>query len=101
MSTLDSGGGSSEKHGTGIIKDEKELDEKTKDGDLDIKLHFNIPGSGIEASTTEACVTGTYVDGAGVMRYFIGCDSVSTVPPDDGGDPPAPEGAGGKGQGKK
>jgi len=79
----------------------KELDEKTKDGDLDIKLHFEIPGSGIEASTTEACVAGVYTDGDGTMRQFFGCDFVSTVPPADGGPPaPAASNAGGKGNGK-
>ena len=88
-STLNAGGGGSEPHGKGVIKDDKDLDEETKDGDLDIKLHFEIPGSGIEASTTEACEAGAYTDGDGTMRQFFGCDFVSTVPPANGG-PPAP-----------
>ena len=97
-STLNAGSGGSEPHGKGVIKDDKELDEKTKDGDLDIKLHFEIPGSGIEASTTEACVAGVYTDGDGTIRQFFGCDFVSTVPPADGGPPaPAASSAGGNG----
>jgi hypothetical protein len=73
-------GGAFESHGRGHIEDSYELDEATRDGDLDMVLHFLTRETGILPGDTEACVKGTWVDGGGAVHKFFGCDSVRTVP---------------------
>jgi uncharacterized repeat protein (TIGR01451 family) len=72
------GGGAPESHGKGHIEDAIEKsDEKTKDGDLDMVLHFDTQRSQLTGTETEACVRGRF----GPNDYvFQGCDKVTFVP---------------------
>jgi uncharacterized repeat protein (TIGR01451 family) len=72
-------GGAFETHGRGHIEDSKELDESTMDGDLDMVLHFKTQETTIEAGDTEACAKGEWVDAAGNVHKFFGCDAIRTV----------------------
>jgi uncharacterized repeat protein (TIGR01451 family) len=72
-------GGASEIHGTGHIQDAYELDETTKDGDLDIVFHFRAADASLTTTYTEACVKGTFVRGGATFSFF-GCDSIKIVP---------------------
>jgi uncharacterized repeat protein (TIGR01451 family) len=74
-------GGAFEFHGRGHIEDAFELDEVTKDGDIDMVLHFRANETGLQPGDTEACVKGDWVDSGGGVHSFFGCDSVRTVPP--------------------
>lgn len=58
-----------------FVRDSFEMDDKTKDGDLDRVLHFGIVGTGADPMTTELCVTGQFL-GNGGMLTFLGCDAV-------------------------
>lgn len=73
-------GGAFERHGKGHIEDAFDLDETTKDGDLDMVLHFLAAESGLTATDTEACVKGSWTDGLGMVHKFFGCDSINVVP---------------------
>jgi uncharacterized repeat protein (TIGR01451 family) len=73
-------GGAFESHERGHIEDAYELDERTRDGDLDMVLHFRTRESGIERGDLEACVKGDWVDGDGNVHTFFGCDAVRTPP---------------------
>jgi hypothetical protein len=42
----------------GSLDDSYELDETTKDGDIDLVLHFRVGDSGLTASSTQGCVAG-------------------------------------------
>jgi hypothetical protein len=64
---------------TGHIEDVVELDEKTKDRDMDMVLHFMTLETGLTPSMAEACVKGTWLDAAGGRHTFFGCDSVRAV----------------------
>ena len=55
------------------------LDEKSRDKDLDMILHFLASDSGLDAGTTEACVKGKFTTNAGTFKFF-GCDSINLVP---------------------
>jgi hypothetical protein len=70
-------GGAAFFNGLFHIQDWHELDDKTKDGDLDMRLHFKIPETGIVSGATEACMKGEYVDGGMTFKFF-GCDFVET-----------------------
>ncbi|HTG93276.1 MAG TPA: hypothetical protein VL866_11850 [Pyrinomonadaceae bacterium] len=72
-------GGAPEIHLTGHIEDSYELDENTKDGDLDMVLHFKAAAAGLTPGTTNACVRGTFTRG-GTTFLFFGCDSINIVP---------------------
>ncbi len=72
------GGGAPEEHGRSHIEDAIERsDEKTKDGDLDMVLHFATQKSQLTGTETEACVRGRFGPSDTV---FQGCDSVDFVP---------------------
>jgi uncharacterized repeat protein (TIGR01451 family) len=71
-----SGGGAAEVHGKGHLEDAYELDETTRDGDVDMVLHFRVSASGLIGTSTEACVRGTFTSGS----TFFGCDSIVIVP---------------------
>jgi uncharacterized repeat protein (TIGR01451 family) len=73
------GGDAAEAHGRGHSGDELELDEVTRDGDLDLKLHFPTKEAGASATTTELCVRGAFLSG-GTSYPFIGCDTVTIRP---------------------
>ncbi len=72
--------GALEMHGKGHPEDSYELDERTRDRDLDLVLHFKPAASGLTSSTTEGCLKGKYVSPGGVVYTFFGCDSVRIVP---------------------
>ncbi|MBI4201558.1 MAG: hypothetical protein HY532_00385 [Chloroflexi bacterium] len=80
VDTLNAGGGTAPAPSTEFIRDTHEMEDKTKDGDLDMVLLFAVPGSGIQPETTEACVVGTYTGEGGAMYKFFGCDVVATKP---------------------
>jgi hypothetical protein len=70
-------GGASPRHRRGFhIEDSYELDETTRDGDLDMVLHFVADETGLEVTDTEACAKGAWIDGAGNQHKFFGCDAV-------------------------
>lgn len=75
-------GGGSEIHQQGHIGDAPERsDEKTRDRDLDMILHFRAVESGLFLGQTKACVKGLYVDPATSAQFkFFGCDSIIVVP---------------------
>jgi len=73
-------GGAPPLHNAGHIEDSYELDEQTRDGDLDMVLQFRVEGSGLTSSSTEGCVGGTYLDAGGAPHRFFGCDSVKVSP---------------------
>ena len=72
-------GGSTERHNKGHITDSYEPDDKTRDGDKDMVLHFGSAGSGLTVGDTTACVQGELVNGSGRVRFF-GCDSINIRP---------------------
>jgi hypothetical protein len=71
--------GAQEMHGKGHPEDSYELDEKTRDRDLDLVLHFKPAASGLTSGTTEGCLKGKYVSPGGAIYTFFGCDSVRIV----------------------
>ncbi len=73
-------GGAFEAHNRGHLEYSYELDEVTRDGDLDMVLHFLTRQTGIARGDVEACVKGEWTDGLGAVHKFFGCDSVRTVP---------------------
>jgi hypothetical protein len=56
-----------------------EIDEVTRDGDTDLKLHFPTSDSGATHAITELCVRGYFVTG-GNPYTFVGCDVVTIRP---------------------
>jgi hypothetical protein len=74
-----SGGGGQETHAAGHPEDSWELDEVTRDGDIDMVLHFSPGDSGFALSDTEGCLKGKYDGGGGTMYTFFGCDSVRII----------------------
>ena len=73
-------GGATAIHGTGHLEDAWELDEKTRDKDLDMVLQFRVADSGLTPASTEACVKGTFTGTDGAVHKFFGCDSVKVSP---------------------
>lgn len=74
--------GAFEQHNTGHIEDSLELDETTRDGDLDMVLHFKMQDAGFEPDDEEVCVKGSYTDDTGTHQFF-GCDSLRIAPGSD------------------
>jgi uncharacterized repeat protein (TIGR01451 family) len=72
-------GGAPEVHAMGHVQDARELNEKTRDRDLDMVLHFRVAASGLTPASTESCVKGTFAQGAATYSFF-GCDSVKVTP---------------------
>lgn len=71
--------GAREVHGEGHPERSYELDERTRDADLDLVLHFKPADSGLTLSSTEACLKGRYLAPDGNTYTFLGCDSVRVV----------------------
>ena len=78
-SVVAGGGGAGEVHGRGHPADSYELDETTRDGDLDLVLHFRIAESSLVAGSGTVCVRGTLSTPTGPAS-FLGCDTVHAVP---------------------
>jgi hypothetical protein len=74
----DGSGGGSEIHNIGHIENAFELNDKTKDKDLDMVLHFQLTATGLKLSDTQGCVKGTFTSGADTFTFF-GSDSVRIV----------------------
>jgi hypothetical protein len=72
--------GAREIHSTGHLERSYELDERTRDADLDMVLHFKPADSGLTAGTTEACLKGSFRASDGSTYRFLGCDSVVIRP---------------------
>jgi hypothetical protein len=74
---ITAGGGAAESHGRGHIEDVIERsDERTRDGDRDMVLHFDTQASQLTPSDTEACVRGRF----GPSNFvFQGCDSITIL----------------------
>jgi uncharacterized repeat protein (TIGR01451 family) len=73
-------GGSTATGGKGHIEDSYELDEKTRDRDLDMVLQFPVGNSGLMLVSTQACVKGKFTGLGGILYEFFGCDSVKMSP---------------------
>jgi uncharacterized repeat protein (TIGR01451 family) len=78
-SVLAGGAGATEVHGTGHVQDARELNEKTRDQDPDMVLHFRVSDSGLTLADVEACVKGSFTTLAGTYTFY-GCDSVNVTP---------------------
>jgi uncharacterized repeat protein (TIGR01451 family) len=74
-----SGGGAPEVHRRNHVLDSYELDERTRDRDADVVLHFAVSASGLEVGDSQACVKGTFSSGTDTFTFF-GCDSVIVRP---------------------
>jgi uncharacterized repeat protein (TIGR01451 family) len=73
-------GGSTAVHLTGHIEDSYELNEKTRDRDLDMVLQFPVGNSGLSLVSIQACVKGRFSGPGGILYEFFGCDSVKISP---------------------
>jgi hypothetical protein len=71
--------GAREIHGVGHPERSYELNDRTRDADLDLVLHFKPADSGLTLSSTEACLKGRYRAADGNTYTFLGCDSVRVV----------------------
>jgi len=71
--------GAQELHGIGHPERSYELDERTRDADTDLVLHFKPSESGLTLSSTQACLKGKYRAPDGNVYTFLGCDSVRVV----------------------
>lgn len=71
-------GGASERHADGHVENSLELDEKTRDDDLDLVLDFRSAETGLTPASTEGCAKGVFEVG-GQPYTFFGCDSVRVV----------------------
>lgn len=69
------GGGGTESHRKGHPERSLELDERTRDADLDLVLHFGPRTGVLTPSDTEGCVFGRF-DGPTGSTAFFGCDVV-------------------------
>ena len=76
---VSSSSGAIEIHLKNHLQDSYELDERTRDRDLDGVMHFKPSASGLTTSSTEGCVKGTFTSG-GATYTFLGCDSVRVRP---------------------
>jgi hypothetical protein len=71
--------GAREIHGMGHPERSYELDERTRDADLDLLMHFKPANSGLTLTSTESCLKGRYKAPDGNTYTFLGCDSVRVV----------------------
>lgn len=72
-------GGAPEAHGMGHLEDSLEKNERTRDGDLDMVLHFATQQTGLMAGATEACIKGQFTSGGQRFKFF-GCDGIVIRP---------------------
>jgi uncharacterized repeat protein (TIGR01451 family) len=79
IAVVNAGRGATEVHSRNHLEKSYELDEKTKDADLDDVLHFSSGSAELEATTTEGCVKGKFNGPAGQVWTFLGCGPVRIV----------------------
>lgn len=72
------GAGTGEVHGAIHPENALELDERTRDGDVDVLLHFRPRSDALAATDTRACVLGRFTSPTGPIT-FIGCDTVRVI----------------------
>jgi len=70
--------GATESHQATHIVDSYELDDKTRDKDLDAVMHFPAEDTGLSPGDTETCIKGKFTDGGNTFTFY-GCDSVNVV----------------------
>jgi len=63
----------------GHLERSYELDERTRDADLDMVLHFKPADSGLTVGSTESCLKGSFQATDGNTYRFLGCDAVRVV----------------------
>ncbi len=77
--TVLGGDGALARHGRGHEEDALELDDDTRDGDLDMTIQFTAPDdTGLATGDTEACVLGEFTTGGTTLRFW-GCDDVVVI----------------------
>jgi hypothetical protein len=76
--TVLAGGGASETHGSRHDERSYELNEKTRDADLDAMLHFGPTAANFAAGDTEGCIRGTFIAGAQQFTFY-GCGPIAIV----------------------
>lgn len=69
--------GASPLNGLFHVQDSFELDDRTRDGDLDMWFLFVTPATGIATGDSQACMRGQYLSGGDTFAFF-GCDFVAT-----------------------
>jgi hypothetical protein len=74
LGVLGLGGGSGATQS--FARDSFEMDDRTRDGDTDLVLHFGIAGTGADAATDALCVVGQFLADGGALHTFLGCDMV-------------------------
>ncbi|MFJ5546287.1 hypothetical protein [Streptomyces sp. NPDC093225] len=72
--------GAREIHNRGHIERSYELDERTRDADLDMVMHFKPADSGLTPQSTEACLRTDFRSADGTRFRALGCDSVRITP---------------------
>ena len=72
--------GSTEHQGKAQVLDTFEPDDRTKDGDDDLRAQFSKEGTGLGSNDTEACVKGVFEAPGGARFKFFGCDTLRLVP---------------------
>ena len=70
--------GATESHGKVHLKKSYELDDKTRDGDIDGVMHFMFSNTGLSSADSQACVKGSFYEGGSIYTFY-GCDSVNVV----------------------
>jgi hypothetical protein len=73
-------GGGSVAHQS-FLRDSFEMDDLTRDGDVDLVLHFRIVDTGAGSDTTELLVVGRFLDTNGEWYSFVGRDGVQVQAP--------------------
>lgn len=59
-----------------FFRDSFEMNDQTRDGDVDAVLHFRAPETGVTAATTELHVVGRFRSAGGAWFTFIGRDAI-------------------------
>jgi uncharacterized repeat protein (TIGR01451 family) len=79
LDVVNAGRGAVETHGQVHLVRSYELDEKTRDADLDGVLHFDPTLAELLPTTVEGCVKGKFTGPAGQTWTFLGCDAVVII----------------------
>lgn len=66
--------------GSSSLRDMRErFDERTRDGDADLRAWFRAGDAGLASGATEVCVVGSYQRPDGTTGRFIGCDDAQVA----------------------